>query len=271
VLRCAPGLTGVAAAPQKNGKVLIAALSNVAASLFIAPYDPKTGFGAPTVVPILGGGGHGRVLNWTSPELGAGFLVVTPLAEDPLRFVPITGDDWLKGTPQLVASPLAEEGVVTAACAINPGAGKRAQLAVVLGGKTSLVLLLDEKSGKFTATNFRAPLPGPGLGLCAFDFNKDGSDDLFVTTHDEVCFFFVGADGLSAGPAYPNPGMLGPVAWLNNPRDSRPELVVLNENKKARIFRPAGSDPTLLTRALDAVTDSTAKTERTAKNQAARE
>ena len=106
-------------------------------------------------------------------------------------------------------------------------------------------MLLDEKSGKFNPTNARATLPGPGLGLCAFDFNKDGAEDLFVTTHDEACFFFASTGGLVAGPTYSNPGMMGPVALLNSPRDSRPDLVALNENKKARIFRPAGSDPRL--------------------------
>ena len=104
--------------------------------------------------------------------------------------------------------------MITAASAVNPlgGRTRRPRLAVVLGGKTSLVMLLAEKSGKFVSTNARATLPGPGLGLCAFDFNKDGTEDLFVTTHDEGCFFFVGADGLVAGPTYSNPGMLGPVA-----------------------------------------------------------
>ena len=117
-LRCAPGLMGVTAMNTPDGKIMIATLSNVAGSLYVATYDPKTGFGVPVVVPMLGGGGNGRVINWTSPELGPGFLVVTPLAEDPLRFVPVTGDDWVKGTPVTISSPLAQRKASSHPCAV---------------------------------------------------------------------------------------------------------------------------------------------------------
>ncbi len=238
------GILSVAAMETGRNKTSIAALSSTAGTLSVALYEEGKGFGSPSSVAIPNGGGNGRLLPWKSTELGSGFLAVSPLAEEPLRFVPCVNGELEKGTTA-VRSVVKDEGVITGVGHISCAQNGANRLALVLGGNTSHVMVLEEKSGKFTEVGTKTPLPGPALGLAVWDFNKDGNDDLFVVTRDEVCFYFTNdAGGLLAGPRFSNPGMLGPVVMLGYGNSSRPDIAVLNENKKARVFKPVGVDRT---------------------------
>ncbi len=74
----------------------MAALSSVSGTLSIAVFEQGVGFGNPMVVPLPGGGGNGHVMVWNSADLGPGFLAITPLAEEPLRFMPCANGEWNK-------------------------------------------------------------------------------------------------------------------------------------------------------------------------------
>lgn len=242
-VKFAPGTLSVAAMEAGKNKTAIAAFSSAAGILSISTYDAAGGFSKPATVAIPGGGGEGRVLPWNSSDLGAGFLVITPLAEEPLRFVPTSSVETEKGAA-VVRSLIKDEGVITGAGRIFCTQTNSYRLALVMGGKTSFLMLLEEKAGKFSEVGTKSALPGPGLGMTVCDFNKDGNDDVFVVTRDEVCFYFLTENGgVIPGPHFPNPGMLGPVVLLGYGTSARPDIAVLNDNKKARIFKPVGAEP----------------------------
>ena len=235
-----PGTMALAAIELDNGRLAVAGLSSAMGILSLSTYDSEKGFSSSGSVQLTGGGGNSRLLAWKSDTKGVGFLAVMPLAEDPLRFIAFNAEKIALAEP--VRSVMKDEGVITAAVALETPHGRR--LALVLGGRTSHVLLLEEKSGAFSAVGNNVVLPGPGLGAVACDFNQDGCDDLFVTTRDDACFYFLGADDvLTPGPVLNNPGMLGPAALVNLRNNSRPDIAVLNENKKARLFKAIGGEP----------------------------
>jgi hypothetical protein len=238
-----PGIISIAAMEIGKDRTAVAAMSSAVGVLSVAVYEQGKDFGAPSSVALTGGGGNGHVLPWNSTDLGPGFLAITPLAEEPLRFLPWAKGEW-NDASTTVRSALKDEGLITAAaqvlCSSQNGSHR---LALVLGGKASRLVLMEEKAGKFSSVGSKVALPGPGLGLAVCDFNKDGCDDVFVVTRDEVCFYFLNEAGAAiAGPHFSNPGMLGPVVLLGFKNNSRPDIAVLNENKKARIFKPVGAD-----------------------------
>lgn len=238
-----PGTMALTAFEVERGKLAVAAFSSAMGTLSVSTYTPSTGFSALRNVQLAGGGGNTRLLGWKSEKRGPGFVAVMPLAGDPVRFVALNAGNEKEAEP--VRSPMQDEGVITAALSLNSTAGPR-RLAIVLGGKNSHLLLFQEKDGLFTQTGTKTALNGPGLGAVSGDFNQDGCDDLFVIMKDEACFYFLGKDdSLAQGPTISNPGMMGPAAILNVRHNSRPDIVVLNENKKARLLKPVGAEPTV--------------------------
>ena len=236
------GVLSVAAMETGRNKTAIAALSSTAGTLSMSIYEEGKGFGKPGSVALPGGGGNGRVLAWKSADLGPGFLAVTPLADEPLRFVRCGNGEWEKGA-SAIRSGVDDQGMITGAAQVACASNGSHRLALVLGATSSHLMLLEEKAGKFSAVGTKTLLPGPGLGLTVWDFNQDGNDDLFVVTRDEVCFFFLNeVGGMMAGPRFSNPGMLGPVVLLGYGNSARPDIAVLNDNKKARVFKPVGND-----------------------------
>ncbi len=237
-----PGIVSVVAMEVGKGKTAVAALSSAAGTLSVAVYEQGKDFSVPASVAMTGGGGNGHVLAWNSADLGPGFLAITPLAEEPLRFLPWANGEW-NNAGTAVRSILKDEGLITAAAPVACAQNGSHKLALVLGGKASRLILLEEKAGKFNPVGAKVALPGPGLGLAVCDFNKDGCDDVFVVTRDEVCFYFLNDAGAAiAGPHFSNPGMLGPVVLLGFKSSARPDIAVLNENKKARVFKAVGAD-----------------------------
>ena len=242
-VKMAPGILAIAAMDMGRNKTIVAGLSGAAGVLSIATYDAEAGFGKVDTVSVLGGGGTGRVIPWLSPDKGPGFVVISPLAEEPIRFIPCTNADLDKGGIS-IRSPLKDDGIINGAGRVMCAQTGTSRLAVVLGGKVSYVMMLEEKAGKFTEVGTKIALPGPGLGMLVYDFNKDGNDDVFVVTRDEVCFYFQNeTGGLAAGPRILNPDNLGPSALMGYGTSARPDIAILTDNKHVRILKPVGSEP----------------------------
>jgi tetratricopeptide (TPR) repeat protein len=235
-----PGVVALCAADVNgDGTVEIAALSSMAGRLSLAALKPDLSLGPVTIVAVPSAGGEGFVLPWTSAQVGPGFLAITPLAETPFQFVPCGKDALAQAgaAPVTIASGQ-EDGIITGA-AIVKAPPARPRLAVMFGGEVSRVLLFDEQDGKFTPLDARLPpVSGIGVGLVACDLNRDGLDDLVVVAQDEVSLLFSkGAEGFAQGPRFATPRLLGPAIALNAKADQPPAILVITQDRKARLLR----------------------------------
>ena len=234
-----PGPVALGVGSMEKGKPpAIAAYSGLSGQLAITSLSSDHKFGPVATVPIPGGGNTGFIFPWVSPELGSGFLTIVPLSQSPLVFVPYNGGKWDKGEKAVVSSGLEAEGFITAAAVPGCTDGKR-RLAVIVTGRESHLVNLEEKAGKFAPSGEPELLPGLGFGLLAHDFNQDGQDDLFVVMLDECAFYFARGNELFRGPRLACvPRMLGPVAKFALGPASRPDLLLINVNRKAQIVQP---------------------------------
>jgi len=214
----------------------IAALCSVGGQLVVTSFTAERKFSPVATIPLPGGGPTGFVFPWTSAELGGGVLAITPLAPSPLVFVPSNKGAWGKGPNAPVPSAMPEEGAITAAAVLNSSGGVR-RVALILAGKESRLLVLEEKRGVFAAAGKPVVLPGLGLGLLAHDFNQDGQDDLLVVMLEECGFYFARGAEMLAGPRVPAPRLLGPVAKFGCGPAECPDVLLINENRKAQILK----------------------------------
>jgi tetratricopeptide (TPR) repeat protein len=196
-------------------------------------------------VPLPVGGGSGFIYPWVSAGAGPGFLVVLPLAEAPLQFVPFNQGNWKASTP--VASSFGEGELITAAAPMK-SAGGGMRLALLVSGSLNRLQIYDEAGGKFTKSGSPVMLSSLGVGLLARDLNRDGTDDLVVVTQEDTILFFMRDKELVPGPSFSSkkPRMLGPIAVFGALAAPLPELLLINENRKAQILKPVISDPTIV-------------------------
>lgn len=228
---------------EGDKRVAIGVLSGVAGQLSITTLLAERKFASVTTVPIPGGGATGFVFPWLSAELGPAFLAVSPLAQSQFMLVPSNKGKWDKGEKAPVASAIGEDGVIATAAVLTNANGPR-RLAVVIAGRESRLLLLEEKQGKFAPVGKAVTLPGLGVGILAHDFNQDGQDDLFVVTLTECLFYFARGVQLAPGPSVAAPHrLLGPVVKFRPASPDRPELLLLTENGKAQILKAVEPAP----------------------------
>lgn len=237
-----PGPVALAVGKMDESKnVQIASLQGVGQALQITTLASDRKFGELVRVPMPSGGRRGWIFQWMSAQSGPGFLVVVPLAENPLQFVPYNKGAWNK-SGGAIQSAINDIGLIVGAAVLSGGPGKPQRLALIVTktGNTSYVLMMEESSGSFSPLpHGKTPLSGPGLGLLARDFNQDAQEDLFVVMLEESSFYFCDPQTgeLKQGPVYKTPRMRGLVVALNSGNANRPDLLLLDENAKARILR----------------------------------
>lgn len=218
----------------------IAALSSIARTLDVVTVTPERGLAAAAAISGLpSAGSAGIVLQWTSAEAGEGFVAVAPLSDAPLRFVPCNKGRWPQDGTTAIASPVKEDGVVAAAAVVTGPEKASSRLALVVAGKTSRLVIMREQGGKFTAAGPAVVLPSLGLNLLAHDFNQDGHTDLLAVMLEECAFYFARGEGFARGPRIAAPTrLLGQaVRFAAGPTD-RPEILLVNENRKAQFLKP---------------------------------
>jgi len=239
------GPVALAAADMSGTKKFeVAALLGPGNALAVTTLGEDHKFGEVTTIPLNGIGGRGWVMPWTSAEAGPGFLVVTPLSAAPLQFIPYNKGQWHKGSTGIVESPIDAGDVITAAAVVSGGAKGVSRLAALVAGRGNRLLLFEEKNGKFAAAGQPITLAGLGTGLLARDFNQDGQDDLFVVGREESGFYFSRGADLVPGPRYASKAkMLGPVALFSLPGNERPDILLINEDRKAQILKAVINDP----------------------------
>ena len=240
-----PGPVALAAADLAGDKKFeVAALLGPGNALAVTTLGDDHKFGDVITIPLSGIGGRGWVMPWTSAEAGPGFLVVSPLSATPLQFIPFNKGQWHKGSTGIVESSIDAGDVITAATVVSGGAKGVSRLAALVAGRGNRLLLYEEKNGKFTPAGQPVTLSGLGTGLLARDFNQDGQDDLFVVGREESGFYFSRGAELVPGPRYASKAkMLGPVALFSLPGNERPDLLLINEDRKAQILKAVINDP----------------------------
>jgi hypothetical protein len=197
---------------------------------------------------LPGGGPQGWVFPWQSEQQGPGFLVIVPLASQPFCFVPCKG-----GEPGAVqVSPLPGEGVIVSASRVRTGppasdlAPRSTRLAVLVNGRGSRVLMLQEKDGKLEAVPNEKPLSfdEQALSLAVADWNLDGVDDLAIVLRNSVSLFFRVPDGFVEGPRFKDLGPFeGTVAAADFNGDGRPDLLLVTEAHKVRFLLSKVTEP----------------------------
>ncbi len=235
------GPVAISAADFDGSKKLhVAVLLSVGHALAITDLSPDRKFSEVTTVPLPGGGGKGYVFPWYS-DMGPGFVVVTPLAELPLHFVPYINGAWGKPISSAAGS---DARMIVAATALSAGAGKPGRLVIAtVSGKTSQVQLLQEAAGKFTPVGEALNVPAIAQCAVATDLNQDGQEDLALATPDEVRFYFCDpAAGLFDGPAYKASQLSGVAATLHGKAGARSDMIFLNTSNKAVVLRAVSSD-----------------------------
>lgn len=234
------GPVALSVLPKPDKSAVVAVLLGAGNALAVTTVSVDRKFSDPVKIPLSGNGGRGYVLPWNSAASGTGFLAVLPLAAAPLQFVPRNGDKWADP----VASKIDDGDLITAAAVLTDGAG-RSRLALLVSGKANRLLLYEEKGGTFSPVGSPLSLLSIGAGLLSRDFNADGQDDLFVVTLEESQFYFAQGTDLMPGPRFvtKTPRMMGPISVFSSDNAERPDLILINEHRKAQILKAVISDP----------------------------
>jgi hypothetical protein len=240
-----PGPISVAAADMnRDGALEVAALLGASGALAITTVKDRK-FGEVKTLPLAAGGARGMIIPWKSAEKGPGFLAILPLAEQPIQFVPCNNGQW----DSVIKSKLEEEMIIVSAASLKTsGTANSGRLAVVVAGKSNRLLLLDEKDGQFTSSAPALALNSLAVGIVNHDFNRDGNDDALVVLLDESMVYFARSGQLFAGPRFNNINrMLGQAIKYSLPNVERPEILLIDEQRKGHILRPAMGDTITVT------------------------
>ena len=248
VVKLAPGIVSLAAMEVGKDKTAIGALSSTAGVLSMVVYEQEKGLSPPMSVACYGRRRScGMWWRGTPPILGPGFLAVRRRWRKSRCASRRTRKGERDKAGMAIRSALKEDGVITAAARVAVlSLGLRCAAPCAGAGRKSIApgSCWKKKPGRFGLVGHKDHIARSGFGDGGLRLrHKDGVDDLFVVTRDEVCFYFLNDTGNAvAGPRFPNPGMLGPVVLLGFGNNTRPDIAVLNENKKARVFKPVGQD-----------------------------
>ena len=219
--------------------IVIGVLLSVGRALAITTLSPKHQFGEVVHIPLPTSGSCGYVFPWVSKEAGPGFLAITPYAEFPLQFIATNGGQLAKTGDSPIQSGIDDLGLIVGAAPLASGSDTQKRLAVLVGGKNSKLLLLEERAGKFILLGKPLSLPATGMGLATHDLNDDGEDDLLVSMPDETGIYF--SSGSTCDFKNPllvkNPQMLGPISLLKHASNDSPDLLLLDDNRKGHLLR----------------------------------
>jgi len=206
----------------------VAVVSGLDRKLVLALFDGNDKFTEVKRIDLPTGGSPAWVFPWTSPDLGPGFLLVLPLTERGLMFVP-----WNKGAPgaPVFSTPGVTSMITGAACLQGPGG--KPQLALVFTLRESELRLFEEHSGAF------GPVPGdtplkftqPVLGLQALDLNLDGLTDVAVVCPELVQFYLRQEKAWIPGQKFEGIGRQSGIAAVGDFNlDKRSDVLLLRED-----------------------------------------
>jgi hypothetical protein len=125
-------------------------------------------------------------------------------------------------------------------------APRSTRLAVLVNGRGSRVLVLQEKDGKLEAVPNEKPLSfdEQALSLAVADWNLDGVDDLAIVLRNSVGIFLRVPDGFVEGPRFKDLGPFeGTVAAADFNGDGRPDLLLVTETHKVRFLLSKVTEP----------------------------
>jgi hypothetical protein len=191
-------------------------------------------FMAPASVALPWSGHRGELVPWVSKEKGPGFVALIPFSGSPIQYVSCT-----TGRP-LAPVPTKVDGLCPGAAALGSTNEKVApMLAVLQNIIDGEVIQMEEKGGQFAprAGAANVKLGGFALSCRSADFNKDGLDDLVVSTREGIKILFNDGQGLKSGYSMvASDGLEGSLGVADWNGDGYPDVVALKEAGKAVLF-----------------------------------
>ncbi len=189
--------------------------------------------------PLQVGGPTGWIFPWTMAEKGQGYLVITPLGEKAIWFVPL--QDGKLGLPQAAGATLS--GVIVGACVLKNDKAKGMRLVMLVNMNDESVLYTwGEVNGELGPLENEPAvrMKDLAMALASADLNLDGQGDLVIALQEGVQVLLRDPSGPKRwvmGPAFDGLGKLSNVLCVADVNgDTRPDLMVVTEKQSVNQF-----------------------------------